>query len=127
MKILYHHRVGSKDGQYVHIDELANALKILGHDVVMVEPRTTKSLDFGAQVGLVAVLKRCLPKVLYELFELSYTLVDYWQLTKTVRRHKPDVIYERYNLYLPSGLWLKRRYKLPMLLEVNAPLYDERK
>jgi len=27
---------------------------------------------------------------------------------------------------MPAGAWLKRRHNLPMLLEVNAPLFDER-
>ncbi|CAN0606422.1 unnamed protein product, partial [Ectocarpus sp. 12 AP-2014] len=36
------------------------------------------------------------------------------------------VLYERSNLFLLSGVWLKRRFKLPMLLEVNAPLFEER-
>ena len=27
MKILYHHRIASKDGQYVHIEEIIKAMK----------------------------------------------------------------------------------------------------
>ena len=41
---------------------------------------------------------------------------------KAVKRHRPDVLYERYNLFLPAGVWLARKYKLPMLLEINAAM-----
>jgi glycosyltransferase involved in cell wall biosynthesis len=127
VKILYHHRIRSKDGQYVHIEELTNALKKLGHEIIMVGPPAVQKEEFGAEAGIVTVLKKYLPKFFYELLELAYALVDYRRLVRAVKQHRPDCIYERYNLYVPSGVWLKRRFKLPMLLEVNAPLYDERK
>jgi len=39
VKILYHHRTASKDGQAVHIDELIGALRELGHEVRVVAPQ----------------------------------------------------------------------------------------
>ena len=127
MKILYHHRIRSKDGQYVHIEEMTGALRKLGHEIVMAGPAAVAKEKFGAEAGIVAILKRYLPKFIYELLELAYALMDYRRLVRLVKQHKPDCMYERYNLFLPSGVWLRRRFKLPMLLEVNAPLYDERK
>ncbi len=126
MKILYHHRIASKDGQYVHVEELTRALAARGHELIIVGPKVVESGDFGSDGGLVARLKRALPKGLYELLELGYSLVAYARLARAVRRHRPDCLYERYNLYLPAGIWLKHRFGLPMLLEVNAPLFDER-
>jgi len=126
MKILYHHRIASKDGQYVHVEELTNALKKLGHEIIMVGPSVVETDDFGADGGFVAVLKKYMPGVAYELLELMYSFVAYFKLAKAYKQHKPDILYERYNLYLPSGVWLKKRFKIPMILEVNAPLYEER-
>lgn len=126
MKILYHHRTRSKDGQYVHIEEMIAALREQGHEVIIVAPPSAESEAFGSDAGLVAWLKRHLPKWFYELMELAYSLVAYWRLSRAVRQHRPDCLYERYNLFLPAGIWLKRRYKLPMLLEVNAPIFEER-
>ena len=126
MKILYHHRIRSKDGQYVHVEEMIHALRALGHEVIIVAPAAMETEDFGADAGAVAWMKRHLPKWIYELLELSYSLVAYWRLHRAVREHRPDCLYERYNLLLPAGVWLKRRYGLPMLLEVNAPLFEER-
>lgn len=126
MKILYHHRTRSKDGQYVHIEEMIRALRAQGHEVVIVAPPSAETESFGSDAGPVAWLKRHLPKTFYELMEFAYSLVAYRRLDQAVRQHRPDVLYERYNLFLPSGVWLARKYKLPMLLEVNAPILEER-
>ena len=61
MKILYHHRTRSKDGQYVHISELIGALRRLGHEVVVVAPAAMEHAKFGDDAGLVALLKRHVP------------------------------------------------------------------
>lgn len=127
MKILYHHRIRSKDGQYVHIEELTQALGRLGHEIVMVGPSAVAEEKFGAEAGVVGLLKKYMPKFIYELLELAYAFVDYRRLVRAIKRHRPDCLYERYNLYLPSGVWASRRFGLPMLLEVNAPVYEERK
>jgi glycosyltransferase involved in cell wall biosynthesis len=127
MKILYHHRTASKDGQSVHIQEMIASLRSLGHEVCVVAPSGGQdSSDMGAQVGWVHKLRARLPKGLYELLELAYSLVAYRRLASAARVFKPDVIYERYNLFLLSGAMLKWRLGLPLLLEVNAPLAHER-
>ena len=38
MKILYHHRTRSKDGQFVHIEEMIEALRGLGHEGIVAAP-----------------------------------------------------------------------------------------
>jgi glycosyltransferase involved in cell wall biosynthesis len=126
VRILYHHRTRSKDGQYVHIEEMINALRTLGHEVIIVAPPSAETESFGSDAGAVAILKRYLPKWFYEVMELAYSAVAYRRLAQAVRQHRPDVLYERYNLFLPAGIWLKRKYKLPMLLEINAPILEER-
>ena len=126
MKILYHHRIASKDGQYVHVDELTRALKRQGHEIIMVSPTITETDDFGSEGGLVPLLKKYIPQFIYELLELSYAVYAYRKLARAVKTHQPDCLYERYNLYMPAGVWIKRRFRLPMLSEVNAPIFNER-
>jgi glycosyltransferase involved in cell wall biosynthesis len=130
MKILYHHRTASKDGQAVHIEEMIDAMRALGHQVQVVAPsmgtQTNQPGTMGGEVGWVQRLKAALPKALYELLELAYSLVAYRQLSQAAKDFAPDFIYERYNLFLLSGTLLKRRLGIPLLLEVNAPLVDER-
>jgi glycosyltransferase involved in cell wall biosynthesis len=127
MRILYHHRIRSKDGQYVHLEELTQALQDLGHEIILVGPTAIEREEFGAEAGIVALLKRGLPQELYEFLELSYSLWAYKRLRAAIRRYKPDCIYERCNLFQVAGVWAKRAYGLPMLLEVNAPLLEERR
>ena len=126
MKILYHHRVASRDGQAVHIDELIAALRALGHEVIVVAPGGAESQEFGTSQGWVDAIRKRLPRALYELAELGYALLSYRRLAAQIRRHRPDVIYERYNLYLLAGAWARKRFGLPLLLEVNAPIAEER-
>ena len=126
MKILYHHRTASKDGQAVHIEEMISALRELGHEVRVVAPDVGDPGKMGDDVGWVHRLKAALPKALYELLELAYSLHAYRKLKAAAEQFRPDVIYERYNLYLLAGAMLKRRLGLPLLLEVNSPLVFER-
>lgn len=126
MKILYHHRTQSKDGQRVHIEALIHALRARGCGVVVVEPPSASTTGFGETARHVRWARRLLPKAVSELLELAYSIVAYRRLHSAWRRHRPDVLYERHNLFLLAGAWLRRRTGIPMLLEVNAPLCDER-
>lgn len=126
MKILYHHRTASKDGQAVHIEELIGALRQLGHEVQVVAPEVGNGHGMGDDATWVHRLKAILPKAFYELLELAYSLIAYRRLLKAARTFRPDFIYERYNLYLLAGSMAKRKLGIPLLLEVNAPLAEER-
>jgi glycosyltransferase involved in cell wall biosynthesis len=105
---------------------LINALRRLGHEVMVVAPAATERARFGADAGAVVMLKRHIPRFAYELMEFGYSLIAYQRLKRAVRKFRPDCLYERYNLLLPAGVWIKKNFGLPMLLEVNAPLYEER-
>lgn len=127
MKILYHHRTASRDGQAVHIEELIGALRAQGHDVRVVAPSVgSLSAGMGACMRWVNRLRGHLPKAVYECLELGYSIVAYQRLAREAREFEPDFLYERYNLYLLSGLMLSRRRRIPLLLEVNSPLVEER-
>lgn len=121
MKILYHHRTQANDGQGVHIRAIVSALRDLGHDVILVGPQAA-----GPGRERLLRLRRRMPGVLHVLGEMTFGVLDWWRLRAVLRRHRPDVIYERYNLFLPGGGLLRRRYGVPLLLEVNAPLAAER-
>ena len=112
MKILFHHRTISADGQAIHIDELTSALRNRGHEVIVIGPGGREDRRPGQDDGMVKALRRYLPRALYELLEISYSLVAYRRLKTAYRRHRPDILYERANLFLPVGVRLKRRYEL---------------
>ncbi|HYS46289.1 MAG TPA: glycosyltransferase family 4 protein, partial [Rhizomicrobium sp.] len=119
LKILYHHRTRSRDGQSVHIDEMIAALRREGVAVEIVEPQRVDALKPARK-------KQVLPKLLYELLEFSYSGIELIKLAAAILRERPDAIYERANIYTLSGVWAARLFSLPLLLEVNAPLAQER-
>ncbi len=72
VRILYHYRIASADGQLVHIREMSEAMRRCGHEVCVVGPRVGG--DGTLTRGSIAWLRRFCPRVLFELLELSYNL-----------------------------------------------------
>ncbi len=126
MKILYSHRTRSADGQYVHIRELTDALRVRGHEIVMAGPAgeketRVKRLDAGG-----VHLRAKMPNAAHEFAELFYSALSYWRLKGLYAKTQPDILYQRYNLFYYPGAWLKWSKNIPLILEVNAPLAEER-
>ncbi|MBN9562413.1 MAG: glycosyltransferase family 4 protein [Alphaproteobacteria bacterium] len=126
MRILYSHRIQSRDGQSVHVEELIAAFRQAGHEVRVVGPGFYDAGDFGGESRFVARLRALLPAALHELAELAYNIPAHRRLRSACREFQPDLIYERYNLYYLAGALLSRRRRLPLYLEVNAPIAEER-
>ncbi|MDB5373219.1 MAG: glycosyltransferase family 1 protein, partial [Belnapia sp.] len=126
MRILYSHRIQSRDGQGVHLDSMVAALRAQGHEVRVVGPAAYEQASLGGESRWVALLRRWLPAAAAELAELAYSLPAYLKLRRAAAEFRPEVIYERYNLLFLSGALLAKRRKLPFLVEVNAPLAEER-
>jgi len=126
MKVLYHHRTRGADAQGVHIRSLTGALRSLGHEVRIVtlarqqDPASASARPRAR--GGPSLLGRTIPHWLYELIALGYNLPAFVVLSVSVLRDRPDLIYERYALFNMSGLWVAKLFRLPFLLEVNAPL-----
>lgn len=127
MKILYHHRTQLDDAQGIHITEMINALRELGHEVEMFSlVKAEPGLEKKEKGRFWGVITPFTPKIIYELMELAYNLYGYWGLRKAVRRFKPDFIYERYAMFTFCGVVAARRSGVSIVLEVNAPLYREK-
>jgi glycosyltransferase involved in cell wall biosynthesis len=126
MKILYSHRIQSRDGQGLHLEEMVASLRALGHDVLVVGPSAYGVGGLGGDSRGIALARRFLPGWATELAELAYNLPAYLRLLRAVRTFRPDAIYERANLYFVAGAVAARQHRLPYLLEVNSPLADER-
>lgn len=127
MRILYHHRTASRDGQSTHIQEMIFALRQIGAEVEEACPTMGADDPLGGSAGWVGKLKAHLPASIYELAEVAYSLIAYRRLARKIKAFRPTGIYERYNLYLLAGVWAKRMFGLPLVLEVNAPMALERR
>ncbi len=129
MRVLYHHRTRGADAQGIHIRALTDALRELGHEVRVVtlarqqQDGAPKRASSGR--GGPSLLGRAIPHWLYELLALAYNVPAFIVLVAAVLRHRPGLIYERYALFNLSGLWVARLFRIPFLLEVNAPLSME--
>ncbi|HEY0418220.1 MAG TPA: glycosyltransferase, partial [Acetobacteraceae bacterium] len=126
MRILYSHRIQSRDGQSVHVEQLIAAFREAGHEVMVVGPAAYEASHFGGESRMVALVRRVLPAAIAELAELAYNVPAYFRLARACAAFRPDIIYERYNLYYLAGTWLARHHGLPLFLEVNSPLAEER-
>ena len=126
MRILYTHRIQSRDGQSVHVEELVGALRAAGHEVLVVGPGFYEASGFGGESSAVARIRRLLPGAAGEVAELAYNIPAYLRLRRAYRDFRPDLIYERYNLYYLAGHRLAAQTRLPYFLEVNSPLAQER-
>src|ERR1700677_1623252 len=104
MKIIYHHRIRSKDGQSVHVEEMIDALRDMGHEVQLVGPRDFGHAKFGHDPVLLTRIKQIVPIVIYEIVELCYNVVAYFRLLFAYLKFRPDYIYERANLFFPAGI-----------------------
>ena len=105
---------------------MIEALTEQGHETKLVGPVSFANANFGDSPSAIDFIKRMIPAALYELLEVGYNFLAYRRLSKAVADFKPDFIYERFSLFLLAGVWLRRRRKIPVLLEVNGPLYEER-
>lgn len=92
----------------------------------IVGPATGADMGFGGENKFVSALKKSLPGAAYELLEFGYSFLTAIRLRREYKKFKPDFYYERYNLFSPAGSWLRKRFKVPFLLEVNAPIAEER-
>ena len=128
MNILYHHRTQAEDAQGVHIYEMVNAYRELGHQVEMVAlvEKDIESDKKTKGAGWEGVAK-AVPNWVYEILELVYNIVGFFSLAKKVRSFRPTFIYERYSLNTFCGVWVSKLFRIPLILEVNAPLYLEQK
>jgi glycosyltransferase involved in cell wall biosynthesis len=126
VKILYHHRTKSRDGQAVHIRELIAALRRQDHHVEEWALSKGDQGDMGSEGGAVGKLLARLPRVTYELAEHAYGPLVFRRLVEAGRACQADVLYERHALSNTAGVRAARALGIPLLLEVNSPLTTER-
>ncbi|HUT89238.1 MAG TPA: glycosyltransferase family 4 protein [Thermoguttaceae bacterium] len=127
MKILYHHRTLGDGAEGIHIAEMINAFRNLGHSVSTVCPKGASSLQGmasrnGDTANAIVTMKRYVPRFVAQVAEMSYNAVSYAAVRRAIRRYTPDFVYERYSFFGIGGLLAARSENVPTILEVNATL-----
>ncbi|MEF8982858.1 glycosyltransferase family 4 protein [Thiohalorhabdus sp.] len=125
MRIVYHHRTRGEDAQGIHIQALVAAFRALGHRVTLVGPRRPRAAgggEAGAQTSGFRLLGRPVPGWVYELLALGYNVPAFLRLCAALVRERPAMVYERYALFGVAGRLAAGLFRVPFVLEVNAPL-----
>lgn len=129
MRILYHHRTLGDGAEGIHIMEIINALRKLGHEVKMVSlvdeneminPHRRESNSRWKWV------KKSVPSFFFEIAEMIYNVKGYRLILKEAKTFKPDVIYDRYISYNYSAIKASKKLGIPCVLEVNSPYATQR-
>jgi len=126
MRILYHHRTLGDGAEGIHIAEMVNAFRSLGHEVLLIGPAVNGSLSQQTASRLHMGVKRFLRGPFYEMLEIGYNLYGFHSVCRAIEKFKPAFIYDRYITFNYSCIAAAQKKKIPVFLEVNAPLAYER-
>lgn len=132
MHILYHHRTMGRGAEGVHIASMVRAFEKLGHRVTVVSP---PGIDPLKKIGespldksdenvkginlLWKTISRHAPQIVFEFFEIIYNVAAIMNIRKILKQNQIDLIYERNAYFLVAGALLSKKYKIPLVLEVN--------
>ena len=133
MRILYHHRTRAGDAQGVHIAEMQRAFRAAGHVVrevalVASRPEAAAAGNVDGLRGLAGLTERAArrsPRLVVDLMALAYNAVIYRRLLAAATEFRPQVVYERAAAFTVAAGWAAERLRVPLVLEVNAPLAQE--
>jgi glycosyltransferase involved in cell wall biosynthesis len=124
MRILYYHRTLGDGAEGIHIREMVQALQERGHEVCVTgpvgEPRASAPRHDSALAGIA----RLIPTWAYEGAEMVYDAFARLALAREVRRFRPDVLYDRYNVYSTAAVATARGHRIPVLVEFNTVAYE---
>jgi len=126
MKILYHHRTLGDGAEGIHISEMVKAFRHLGHEVLVAGPIGELKQTLKEQRGFLSKIKQLLPRFVFELLEVAYSAYCFVDLSRKAKAMHADFIYDRYITFNAGALWAARYCRIPLVLEVNAPLALER-
>lgn len=129
------------EGCSIHLREFANGMIEAGHQAFMVCAWHGEKCAHILNAPVYHLVHRDMDETIWQSLsdervvmsnflerDLRSLLFNEWmqrELPPILVRERPDFIYERYSLFGWGGQALARRFKVPHILEVNAPLVQE--
>lgn len=102
------------------------AVRKLGEDIVPFTPLVVeKTADTKIRRGYFK-FNRFLPRFSKDILAILHNFATYWRGVKKILEVKPDVIIVRNGAFNFFSSLLKKRLNIPVVLEVNTPIYKER-
>lgn len=146
LKILYTHRTQGVGAEGAHIMGMVEAFRELGHAVAIdclpgCDPEANANNAAAASVAsspalaapkptfvkrVVRIISENAPQWLFGWLEVLYNAPLMLRLWSTLRRERPDLVYERYALCTFAPTALCRWLGIPHILEVNDSVVVER-
>ena len=134
MNVLYHFRTQGRGAEGVHIAGVANAFESMGHQLVFSnpsgrDPRKPVENDAStgsARAGLLRRFASRAPGVAFEAAEIGYNAASLAANARKIRTHGIDFIYERHAFFLCSTAGLAKAFDIPLVVEVNELVGDDR-
>lgn len=120
MRILYHHRTLGRGAEGIHIKEMVDAFRHIGHDVEVCAFVGSPSAAHSGRASLVGAIRQRLPRAAYEFLQLMQSLASVGSVGARIARFKPDIIYKRHARYDYGPILAARRHGVPLFLEVNC-------
>jgi glycosyltransferase involved in cell wall biosynthesis len=118
MRILYHHRTLADGAEGIHIAEMVEAFRELGHDVRVLG--LAASPDATARRRWVAGLREMLPRAAFEVAAIAGNVVEYVDVRRAIAAYRPDLLYKRHARNDVAALMAARHAGVPAVLEVNC-------
>lgn len=120
--ILYKHRTRGVGGESVHIQGMVGGFRQLGYSIDFASPPLVRNLKNQNPSGnrFYRIITYFFPPLIYELLALAYNFVSYMKCRNSLRKRSYCFIYERYALFDFSSVFLKKKHKIPLILEVNG-------
>ena len=132
MKALYHFRTRGSGAEAVHISGVAGAFEELEHEVEFFNPgnadprRRVNPYEALSSPGFFGKVSRTLPRWVFELLEIGYNAWAWWPLWRRLTRGGFGLLYERHAFFLIVGASVARARRVPLIVEVNELVGDER-
>lgn len=122
---LINHRTQGKGVEAVHLHGIASGLEQSGVQSKFVSPPGVEVSTKDVKKGATKVLARYAPQFIFELLELFSNLVSFRKLECAKNEFGCNLLYERYAFLGVSAFWAARKWKVPLIVEVNYLLIND--
>jgi glycosyltransferase involved in cell wall biosynthesis len=126
MRILYHHRTLGDGAEGIHIAEIVNSFRKIGHDVFVVSLIGDSTNIQSNKQKMWSKIAKSMPDFFYEIGEITYNISSYISIYQAIKEFRPHFIYDRYAIYHYSAVALANRFDIPIVLEVNCPYSNQK-
>lgn len=126
--------LSAPSGPGTHMREVIAGFEKQGHEVVRCimggeQKVHSKNIQYKSN-PLKSFIKSIIPSYFWQSLKdnrlMKFDQYAYQELEKIIKSEKPELIYERANYLMDSGVRCAKKYGLKHILEVNAPYSEEK-